>query len=118
MDGMSGAVQRLMEAVERLERMHARPELPAVLTVLAAAEQLSVSERTMRSLLDSGEVASVRIGGRRMVPRAEIERLSQPVALEATRKERSARRVPRGRGLDVSSELEELAAVKRSRARG
>jgi excisionase family DNA binding protein len=116
MDGMAGAVQRLIEAVERLERMHARPELPAVLTVLAAAEQLSVSERTMRSLLDSGEVASVRIGGRRMVPRTEIERLAQPVALTAGRRKAVAS-MPAVR-LDVSSELEELAAVKRSRARG
>jgi excisionase family DNA binding protein len=114
MDGMAGAVQRLMDAVERLERMHARPELPAVLTVLAAAKQLSVSERTMRSLLDSGEVESVRIGGRRMVPRTEIERLAQPVALTAGRRKAAASR-PAVR-LDVEAELTRADRL-RARAR-
>lgn len=109
MDGTGQVLERLMEAVERLERMHARPGLPAVLTVLAAAEQLSVSERTMRSLLDSGEVASVRIGGRRMVPRTEIERLAQPVALESARQERAARRAR----ISVDGELKALAVLRR-----
>lgn len=115
---VDAAMARLLAAVERLERLHVRSEFPVVLTVLAAAEQLSVSERTMRSLLDSGEVASVRIGGRRMVPRTEIERLARPASLDVARQERAARRVPRGRGLDVSSELAKLEAMKRSRARG
>lgn len=112
MDGTGQVLERLMEAVERLERMHARPGLPAVLTVLAAAEQLSVSERTMRSLLDSGEVASVRIGGRRMVPRTEIERLAQPVAPTGGRRKTAAPR-PAVR-VDVDAEL---ARADRLRAR-
>lgn len=114
----------LLEAMGRLERSMAEvaerlhSSLPLVLTVRAAAAQLSISERTMRGLVASGEVASVLVGGRRMVPREELLRLAKPVPLAEVRAQRTARRVPRSQGMDLAAELEELSAVKRRRARG
>ena len=49
--------------------------------VPAAAEQLSVSARTLERLIRDGEVASVKVGRRRLVPRdalvSYIERLRE-----------------------------------------
>jgi excisionase family DNA binding protein len=109
---------RLEAAVDALTRMAARPTLPLVLTVKAAAAQLSVSERTMRTLLATGEVASVLVGGRRMVPGAELERVAARATATSVKPDLAPRRVPRGRGLDVAKELQVLESTKRRRARG
>lgn len=117
MDDIRKALERIARGMAVLLEQ-GRPGLPLVLTVKAAAMQLSVSERTMRTLVASGEVPSVLVGGRRMVPSAELVKLAQPVVLDAVRKERAARRIPRGHGLNLADELQELADVKRRRARG
>lgn len=107
MDDIRETLGRVESALEQLkERM--QPALPLVLTVRAAAAQLSVSERTMRTLLASGEVASVLLGGRRMVSSAELQRVAQSVA-------RQAPPVRRGSGrarLSVDSELRALSTLR------
>ncbi len=108
MDDVRGALERLEKAVVALTAQM-QPALPLLLTVKAAAAQLSVSERTMRTLLATGEVASVVVGGRRMVPSAELVRLAQPVALDAVRQERAARRAR----VSVDGELAALAVLRR-----
>lgn len=120
---MSSALKSTEELLARLEaavgRLEAtRPALPLVLTVKAAAAQLSVSERTMRTLLASGEVASVLVGGRRMVPSAELERVAARAVVANVKPDLAPRRVPRGRGLDIAKELQALEAVKLRRSRG
>lgn len=48
--------------------MSAAPIARLLYTVPDAADQLSVSERTMRQLIRDGQVESVLLGRRRMVP--------------------------------------------------
>lgn len=103
---------RLEAAVERLEAR--RPALPLVLTVKAAAEQLSVSERTMRGLLASGEVASAVVGGRRMVPSTELERIARAAPETVAPRKRATRRPER---LDVTAELARADTLRAGRRR-
>lgn len=108
MDDIRAALKRLEQGVGELtEKL--QPALPLVLTVKAAAVQMSVSERTMRALVASGEVPSVLVGGRRMVPSAELVKLAQPVALEAVRRKRSTRKPS---GMDVAAELERAERIR------
>jgi excisionase family DNA binding protein len=47
------------------------------LTLFEAADELKISERSLRSLIAAGEVRAVRLGKRIVrIPRAEIERLA------------------------------------------
>lgn len=46
----------------------------ALLTVLEAAERLRCGERTIWTLIQNGELRSLKIGRHRMVPEAEIDR--------------------------------------------
>lgn len=112
MDDIRGVLERLEKAVVGLTA-RVQPALPLVLTVKAAAVQLSVSERTMRALVASGEVPSVLVGGRRMVPSAELVQMTRPVSLEAVRRKRSASKPT---GMDVTAELERAERI-RSRSR-
>ena len=48
---------------------------PAGLSMVEAARQLSISKTGIYRLLDRGEIQTVRIGHRRIVPAAEIDRL-------------------------------------------
>lgn len=50
---------------------HANDE-PLAYSVKNAARALDISERTMRHLLATGEIPSVKVGGSRRVPRAEL----------------------------------------------
>lgn len=52
--------------------------LPTLLTLKAAARELSVSETTLKGLVRNGDLQVVRIGARRMVPASEIRRLAIP----------------------------------------
>lgn len=105
-------LERLEAAVGRLEMQ--RQALPLVLTVKAAAAQLSVSERTMRALLARGEVASVLVGGRRMVASAELQRVATPADAVATTKKTASRRPL---GMDVDAELARADALRIGRRR-
>lgn len=42
------------------------------------ARELGITERTVRRWIASGELPSVRIGGARLVARADLERLLNP----------------------------------------
>jgi len=57
--------------------------LPNALTRYAysldeAAESISLSRRSLYHLIESGELRTVKLGRRRLVPRSELERLCQP----------------------------------------
>ena len=47
-----------------------------LVTVARAAETLSISQFTIRRLIDSGDLRAVRIRGRVLVPRVEVERVA------------------------------------------
>jgi excisionase family DNA binding protein len=49
----------------------------ALLTVAEVAEHLRISERFARQLLLRGSIASIRIGRRVLIPRAELERIER-----------------------------------------
>ncbi len=98
---------RLEAAVQRLETKHSM--LPLALTIKAAAAQLSVSERTMRALVASGEVPSVLVGGRRMVPSAELVKLAQPTLQGTPNQQREQRRAR----ISVDGELRALTSLRR-----
>lgn len=53
---------------------HSPPRL--VFSVREVAAMLGVSTRTVRDLMRSGDLPSVRIGGRNRVPRGALERLA------------------------------------------
>ena len=48
-------------------------ETRLVYDVRSAAEQLSVSRSTLMALIASGDLASLKVGARRLVPRSAIE---------------------------------------------
>jgi excisionase family DNA binding protein len=74
------AIRRQTALLERAYRDH-RESPPALLSKREAARLLGVSRgRTLDSLLASGQVRAVRIGGRLRVPVAEIERLQAEVS--------------------------------------
>lgn len=66
----------LIEIKEELARRGATP-LPTLLTMKAAAAQLSVGRTKMAELTKAGVVLTVDLDGRQMVPASEIVRLSQ-----------------------------------------
>ena len=50
---------------------------PTFLTVVEAADELKISERSLRTLIAAGEVRAMRLGKRIVrIPRVEIERLA------------------------------------------
>lgn len=60
-------ISRLTACVNHLlERP--RPERRRLLSVEEAATQINVSERTLRSLISGGEILSVKVGRRRLLP--------------------------------------------------
>ncbi len=54
-----------------------RQEQPRLLSVQEAAKLLGISERMAWKLVASGEINSIRLGGRRMIARAEVDRLER-----------------------------------------
>lgn len=43
-----------------------------------AARSISLSRRALYNLIDSGELRTIKLGRRRLVPRDELERLCRP----------------------------------------
>lgn len=62
-------LRRIRQALERSER--------ELLSITAAAKRLGVSKTTLAELVARGRVASVPVGKRARISRAEIERLSR-----------------------------------------
>lgn len=53
--------------------MSVRTERRELLNAREAANELNISERKTRELLATGELRSIRIGSRRLIPRKAIE---------------------------------------------
>lgn len=49
-----------------------------VLTMRDAADTLSVSAKTISRMIVTGEIQTVTIGRRQMIPRSEVERVATP----------------------------------------
>jgi excisionase family DNA binding protein len=56
-----------------VQKLTAEPDAPDLLTVEEATARLRLSERTVRSLISSGELPSVKIKRRRLVPAEALE---------------------------------------------
>jgi hypothetical protein len=69
----------------------------------------------MRGLVASGEVPSVLVGGRRMVPSSALVQLARPVVLVTAPGGRAVRRIRAAARLDMSAELSKLDAVSKRR---
>jgi len=55
------------------------PKIPRLArTVPEVAEVFGIGTRTVWALIHSGEIRVIRIGGRTLIPNAEIERLLDP----------------------------------------
>ena len=50
-------------------------EQPLLMSVSQAARLLNISERLAWSLIARREIASVKLGGRTLIPRSEVERI-------------------------------------------
>ena len=69
---------RMEAAVDALVRLAARPEEPGALTLTQAAQRLSISPRTLARMAKAGEVRTVTLGRRVLVPTSELARLLEP----------------------------------------
>ena len=75
----AGTVDRLLAHVRALrnEVKRLRDELDEpdaeLLSVDDAAALLNISERTVRSFVSDGTISSVKIGRRRLIPRADVD---------------------------------------------
>ena len=103
---LEGELRLLREQIERQFGAS-----PAAFTVEAAARQLSVSAKTVRRMMASGQLLPVTLGRRRLIPRSEIERVTTPAAPRAPAVRRTARVDPRAE----RQRLRELLKAKRRR---
>ncbi len=55
-------------------------ELPRLVSVAEAARLLNISERLVWRMIPKREIRSIRLGGRRMIPRTEVDRLTTDTA--------------------------------------
>ena len=67
----------------------APPSLPKFLPVPQVARHFHVHEKTVRRWIASGLLGSAKVGGRRLVPVAEVHRLAAVVPVAAGNKEGS-----------------------------
>jgi excisionase family DNA binding protein len=74
---MTADIESAIRAIVRDELQHARlSDMPKAVTVKQAAQMTGLSERTIRRLIDRGELPCVRVGGRSIRIRVEdIRRL-------------------------------------------
>lgn len=76
--GTDETLEQLLREVRELRERIDAPALPAALTIARAAQELSISVRTLRRMIAEGRVLTCEIGRVRMIPRTEIERLTTP----------------------------------------
>jgi excisionase family DNA binding protein len=73
-------LSHLAETLDRIDRRLGTPSTvvdePLLLDLDRAAKRLSISRPTLERMIRSGAVRSRKIGGRRMVPAAEVKRLA------------------------------------------
>lgn len=77
LEAVADAVAEAIAAAEARGEARARA-LRTHLSVDEAAEALSVSPRHVRTLIERGELPSLRLGTRVVVPRIALERLGVP----------------------------------------
>lgn len=76
-------LDEILEELKRLSRLMESPG-PRLFKYGQAAKALGVSVTTVKQLIRDGELATVKIGKRPMIPMSEIERLSTPAAPKST----------------------------------
>lgn len=64
---------------------HDAPTAPLLLDLTTAAERLGVGRSTIYGLLNSGDLASVKIGRRRLIADAELRRFADELTSGTTR---------------------------------
>ena len=78
---LEAALGELAEAIRQEVRAELRDVAGApdkMLSVIAAAEAAGVGRSLMYHLIGSGQVRSIRVGGRRLIPSSAIAELAQP----------------------------------------
>lgn len=102
--GEMRALWREMEKVRTALEALAHPR--ELLSVGAAADSLSISPRAVRRLVASGELVTVRIGRRTLIPVTEVRRLATPTPAPQMKSALPKRTTKR----QVASEAEKLRA--------
>jgi hypothetical protein len=85
--------ERLVEILEQMRVLLARThkELPLTLTPKGAARELSVSLTVLKGMIRSGEIQTVPVKGRRMVPSSELIRIATPQPEHVTKAQAKAK---------------------------
>lgn len=76
-EALRNAVNRLEREVRQLREQIRDPDAPQLLDVREVAETLSLSERTVRSLISGDELDSVKLKRRRLIPASSVQELVQ-----------------------------------------
>lgn len=97
-------LDELCSTLDRLVQQLDAP-MPKVLTRERAAHELSVSLTTLKQMIRDGQLVTVSIGKRQMVPASEVMRLAKP----APAKKASSAHRPRAA---ASTALDEASAVR------
>jgi excisionase family DNA binding protein len=95
-DRLHAAVDELVDALAEAATPRPATEPPALLSINEAAARLSVSRRLLYEAMGRGEIASTRIGARRLIPEAEIARYAS-VSLNGAATENPTVTAPGGR---------------------
>ena len=67
----------LVEYRDRILNEAAKPSSPVLLSIVDAAKRIGVSRRTLYTYMNRGEVHTIYVGSRRLVPQAEVERITK-----------------------------------------
>lgn len=113
---MSDELEKLKAAVRAAVREILAEErgIPMVMTYQRAARELDCSVTKIKGLVTDGHLLPVTIGKRKMIPRTELLRISQPDGPRPPSR-RSGR--PKAIRYDPTVESEKLAAMRAKRGR-
>lgn len=104
---------RVLDELREIRELVTAP-LPKAMTFDRAARELSISIPTLRRMVRRGEISTVKISRRMMIPASEVERLTTPPE-QKSRQPRPRRAQAR---YSVAEELRKLdAALKSKRKR-
>lgn len=100
-------LRSIRESIESLVRSRT---VPKAHSMAEAGRLLSVSVRTLQRMVSTGQIQSVEIGARRMIPASEVEMLTTPLPALPVRL--------RTRALSHTQELAKATATIGKRRRG
>jgi excisionase family DNA binding protein len=81
-DAIAEAVaQRIGDRIDVVLERQGNPVPRVTLSMIEAAEALSVSLRTIERTIEAGQMRAITIGGRRLVPMDEVRRIGSHGAL-------------------------------------